>query len=510
MRTKQAFKNAAASLLLQLTLALSGFLIPRFFIALYGSPVNGLVSSLSQFIGYMGLVESGIGAAGTVALYDRLARSDSAGVDAVVSAARSFYLRSGVIFAALAGLLLLFYPAVVQGEIPDARFVRVMILLLSVNGVVDYFYLGKYRVLLTADQRGYVISCIQVVGTVVMTAVSLGLMALGASALAVKGSAAVIYLMRSGAVGLYVRRRYPTVNFRAKPDRAAFSQRWSALLHQVVGMLVTNTDVILLTLLLGAGALAEVSVYTVYNLVAYALVGLLNSLSNGLTSGFGQVMAAGEKDTLSASFRSYEYVFFQLVFLVFSVMAVLLFPFIRLYSADFQDGVVYLRRPLVALFTAASLLQTLRLPGLTLITAAGHFRQTRLRAVAEAVINLAVSIALIRPLGICGVLIGTCASYLYRTTDVIVYAAKHFLPGSLALTARRLLRNVLAAAAVVAAGLWLIPQEIGGWLAWIGWAALFTLCAAAAVGLVNLLAEPKEFRTLASRLPALARRFTRR
>ncbi|MFR1477082.1 MAG: hypothetical protein ACLSB9_16005 [Hydrogeniiclostridium mannosilyticum] len=73
MRTKQAFKNALMSLLLQLVLALSGFIIPRFFITLYGSPVNGLVSSISQFISYMGLVEAGIGAAGTVALYRPIA-----------------------------------------------------------------------------------------------------------------------------------------------------------------------------------------------------------------------------------------------------------------------------------------------------------------------------------------------------------------------------------------------------------------------------------------------------
>ena len=102
MRTKLAFRNAAASLLLQLTLALSGILLPRFFIAVYGSPVNGLVSSITQFISYMTLVEAGIGAAGTVSLYQPLARGDLPSVSRIVSAARRFYLRSGALFAALA------------------------------------------------------------------------------------------------------------------------------------------------------------------------------------------------------------------------------------------------------------------------------------------------------------------------------------------------------------------------------------------------------------------------
>ena len=69
MRTKQAMKNVATSFLLQIVLALSGIIVPKFFIEVFGSSVNGLVSSINQFITYMSLVEAGIGAAGTVALY---------------------------------------------------------------------------------------------------------------------------------------------------------------------------------------------------------------------------------------------------------------------------------------------------------------------------------------------------------------------------------------------------------------------------------------------------------
>ena len=63
MRTKQALKNMVASLMLQIVVALSGIIVPRFFTAFYGSTVNGFVSSVNQFITYMNLVEAGIGAA---------------------------------------------------------------------------------------------------------------------------------------------------------------------------------------------------------------------------------------------------------------------------------------------------------------------------------------------------------------------------------------------------------------------------------------------------------------
>lgn len=58
------------------------------------------------------------------------------------------------------------------------------------------------------------------------------------------------------------------------------------------------------------------------------------------------------------------------------------------------------------------------------INIAQHFEKTKWRAVAEAVINLSVSLILTYKFGIYGVLLGTIAALLYRTNDVIIYAAR--------------------------------------------------------------------------------------
>ncbi len=500
MRTKQAFKNLVASLLLEAVLALSGLIIPRFFTALYGSPVNGLVSSINQFITYMSLVEAGIGAAGTVALYGPLAQKNYTEINEIVSAARAFYLRSGWIFVALVAALVGFYPAIVQSEIADAGFVRMMIVILSLSGIVDYFFLGKYRVLLMADQKGYVIYTVQIVGTILMTVVSLVLIEWECSALLVKGVAAAIYILRSIAVALYVKKRYPQVSFRAKPNMFAFGQRWSALLHQIVGMIVNNTSIVLLTVMLPQNALIEVSVYSVYNLVAYALRTLISSICNGVQSSFGLVLSNNESDVLKKSFSTYEFIVFIGVFFCYICMAVLLYPFICLYCADFSDGSLYARWSLVILFTAVGLIQTLRLPAQSIINAAGHFKQTQGRAIMEAVINLVVSVALIRRFGMIGVLLGTLVSYLYRSLDVILYSAKYLLRGTVKKTFIRVLRNSVTAAALIAVGIKLIPMNMGSWLTWIVCSVVFAVCAGVVLLLVNFVFERKEFSTCLMRV----------
>lgn len=505
MRTRQALKNMITSLMLQVVLAVSGIIVPRFFTALYGSPVNGLVSSISQFITYMGLVEAGIGAAGTVALYGPVARNETNEINGIVSAARTFYLRSGMIFVGLVAALVACYPFVVKNEIQDVQFIRIMILVLSFNGIVDYFYLGKYRVLLLADQRGYVISIAQMVGTVAMMVVSILLMELGASALLVKGVTAVVYLLRSMAVAVYVKRHYPLISFHEKPKMSAFSQRWAALLHQVVGMIVNNAAVVLMTLFIRTNALVEISVYSVYNMIGYSLVSLMNAISNGLGSGFGQVISQNEKEVLNKSYSSYEFLFFMVIFIAYACMLVLLHPFIKLYSADFADAQVYARWSLVILFSLAGLLQCIRLPGLTIICAAGHYKQTQGRAILEAAINLVASLSLIGSLGLPGVMIGVCLSYLYRTTDVIIYTAKHFVHGSLGRTFKRLVSNGVVFAAVVWLGFRFIPQQMSGWVAWFGYAVVYGVGVCITFAVVNLALNPKEGKALSIRIRDLIR-----
>lgn len=496
MRTKQAFTNAIFSLFLQLTLAISGLIVPRFFIAVYGSAINGLVSSISQFITYMSLVEAGVGAAGTVALYGPLADSDTKRINGILSATRSFYLRSGLIFLGLVMGLVALYPLLVNNEIQDVSFIRIMIIVLSVNGLVDYFFLGKYRVLLLADQKGYVIYGVQIIGTIIMTAVCIWQIHIGCSALLVKGTAAIIYIFRSLAVILYVKTKYPKVNFKVPPHKDAFNQRNAALLHQIVGVIANNAAVILLTVLVKKDALAEVSVYSVYNLVFYSLSSLLNAIFNGLTPSFGQVISKNEDETLKRSYSSYEFLMFLIIFICYICMAVLLYPFIKLYSTDFTDGVNYLRWELVALFSLAGILQAIRIPGLTIICAAGHYKETQSRAILELIISLVVSISLTSFLGIVGVASGLCASYLYRSFDVIVYTAKYFVKGTLKQSLLRLLRNLFVAAISILGGLYLIPQNTDSWLVWLIGAVALALASAILLVLINFIFEPKEIKNI--------------
>ena len=114
---------------------------------------------------------------------------------------------------------------------------------------------------------------------------------------------------------------------------------------------------------------------------------LMTSFSNGLTAGFGEVIAKNEEETLKKSYSSYEYMYFVIMFIVIACMGVLILPFVGVYTINLTD-VQYVRPVLGILFTLIVFMQNVRIPGLTIICAAGHYKETRYQAILEAVINI--------------------------------------------------------------------------------------------------------------------------
>ena len=94
-------------------------------------------------------------------------------------------------------------------------------------------------------------------------------------------------------------------------------------------------------------------------------------------------------------------------------------PFISVYmrNSDIEYNVPYL----ALLFCLIQILSSTRMVANNLISIAGHMPQTMGRSAIQAGINVVVSLALVYPLGIHGVLIGTVVSLLYRTNDIILY-----------------------------------------------------------------------------------------
>ena len=171
------------------------------------------------------------------------------------------------------------------------------------------------------------------------------------------------------------------------------------------------------------------------------------------------------KDRLKQVYDQYEFVYFIIVTIIYSCCGSLILPFVRLYTQG--QAIAYENTLIAMLFLFIGLANNIRVPADTIITAAGHFKETQWRAAAEASINLTLSLILIHPLKIVGILLGTMVSFLYRSTDIIIYTYKYILNKKLFMCIKRIVRMILTIALCIFINAFILKRfHIYSWHDW--------------------------------------------
>ncbi|MDZ4996986.1 polysaccharide biosynthesis C-terminal domain-containing protein [Clostridium perfringens] len=421
-RTKNAIKIILGSATLQITIVICGLILPRFILEYYGSEVNGLVSSLKQFLTYFTVVSSGISVASYSALYKPILEKDYDKINGILSATAIFFKKSAYIFSIFMMLLAVLYPLLVKSSIPKMQ-VIILIFILSSGTLIDYIILSKYRVIANADQKAFVESNIQAQGIVLNTVISIILIKLGFSIISVQLVATIVYLIRAFRLIKYVKKNYPFLNYKKDPDMESIKDRWSAFYYQIAGMIIGNTPIIILTLLCG---LNDVSIYSVYNMVFVSLNMIVGIFSSGLAAPFGNIIASGDKYGLNNSYNTYEFLFLFFSFLCYSCALILINPFISIYTNNITT-INYLIPFLGVMFVINGISRVIRIPAVTLVEASGKFKDNTNLNIIEAIINVILSVIFTIKFGIIGVLVGASIAALLRSVLYIFYVDKNIL-----------------------------------------------------------------------------------
>ena len=467
MRTQKSIVNILVGVLLQLTVMLCGFLVKNIFIEVYGSTVNGLVGAVDQIISSLAIVEGGISAASVAMLYAPLQDRSYKKIEDILDSSRKFFIKSGFIFLLLVTLIIIFYPYLVAQQVPITE-VRLLIIVLSAGGVIEFFLFSKYKVLLIADQKIYILDMLQAVSQIVSTVVILFLIQNNVHYLIVRSMGAVVIAARLLMVYLYFRKTYPQLKFGRSKQKVDLPQRWGVLYHQISSVVLYNTDLFLITVFMGAGSLVEVSIYGVYNLIALSVINIISSITSGVQASFGDLLVSKDDTKIKNVFRKFELITFYIISIIYICFTVLLGPFIQVYTASFTDA-NYINFGFVVLFSIIVVCQGIRIPTVTVVAAAGHYKQTQFRALAEATINIVVSIALIPIFKVYGILLGTITAYLYRNTDLLLYVNKYLIKGILTPTLKRMIMFITTIVATSASLLYLMKDiVIYSYFQWIG------------------------------------------
>ena len=474
----------------QIVTALFGFILPSMILNTYGASLHGYTTTVSNIMSYVALVNAGLAPAAVQALYTPLAQKDTYRLNQILNAIDHFYTISGCLYTIAIAIIASVLPFILTNQLPSTIIVLLMIVI-GASSTLECFVYSKYKVLLQADQKLFVVSVADTIMYFVRICLQVILIWAKVSIVFVMSIPTVMVIFRMMILSIYCKRNYPGLDKKVKRDNSALSKRWSAMAHQLAGLIVYNTDVTLLSLF---GSLVQVSIYSVYNLVFQKLYELLtNIFSSGTLASFGQLMSENKRDSLLRNYDLYEYGYYIIITFVYGVSASMILPFVSVYTKKYTD-IPYVDVKLAALFMLIGFANNMRIPCLTMINAAGHFKETQWRAILEAVINITVSLLLIKPLGMYGLLIGTICSFVYRTTDIIYYTHKHILVTSCKKTTLRVLRVALVICInVVLYKLFIGKYVMANWGEWIEYAMITSLIALITTVFVYFITERKQF-----------------
>lgn len=484
-RTKKFFYNTVATAFYQIIVMLAGFITPRFMLKYYGSEINGLVSSINQFIVSFNLVEAGLSGAAIYALYKPLAEENYKGINSIVSAAKKFYMQSGYIFLSLTIGLAAIYPLLVKTDAVTPFNVGLLVLILGVNGTLEFFTLAKYRVLLTADQRTYIVSLASIVQIVLNTLIIVVLASREVNVVLLRFVALFSIFFRSLILMIYVNFKYKFIDYKERPNLDALNKRWDALYLQILGAIQTGAPIVILTFV--AHNLKIVSVYAIFNMIIVGLNGILSIFISGLSASFGDVIVKREHGVLQKAYREFELFYYMLITIIYSTAFITIMPFIRIYTSGITD-INYNLSLVGFLFVLNGLLFNIKTPQGMLVISAGLFKETKIQATVQGVIVAIVGIILGPFINIIGVLIGSILSNIYRDIDLMFFIPKNVTRLSVRKTATRIIR-IFVSIGVVWIPFFFIEISSTSFLSWMKDAAVVLISATFIVLIINFLFE---------------------
>lgn len=438
-RTKAFLKNSMSQGLLQITTFALSLLTSRIMLSCYGSEINGLVSSINQFISYAKLVEAGLAGAAVYALYAPLASKDEKEINMIVSATKRDYLNTGILFTIIMLFIAVLYPNFVEVTVLSNKETFCLVLILGISGAMSFFITAKYRALFTADQKQYVLAYSSLF-SVILNALIIIVAGkiLHVEILILKLLCAFVAIAPIFVYIAFQRKHYPRLSF-ADSKGYKIKSRGAVFINEIFGTIHFGSPIVIITAFCN---LLEVSVFSVYKTVFSGINSMCNSLIIPMSASFGETLAIEDKRPFKKAYSEFELVYYAMSSVIYSCACVLILSFVSIYTAGVTD-VNYIRPVFAVLFALDAAICNMYGPQAVVIRAGGLFKEARVQTIIQAFTTLVMGVLLTSVLGISGMLIASSISNFIRVILALRLVSKQKLGISTKQTIKRIVASMI-------------------------------------------------------------------
>ncbi|MFE4764214.1 lipopolysaccharide biosynthesis protein, partial [Bacillus mycoides] len=218
-----------------------------------------------------------------------------------------------------------------------------------------------------------------------------------------------IYTIQNVVNGRVVSKNYPYIKTKEKysidketKENLIINVK-AMFLHNIGGYIVFGTDNILISSFVG---LAMVGIYSNYTMIINQLSALVNPILNGIEASVGNLIATENNDKSYSIFK----VIYLVNFWIFSFCTIFLYNLLEPFIGWWLDKKYLLNNIVFVVILINFYLTGMRTAIAIFKNKAGLFVQDKYVPLVEAIINLSLSIVLVKIFGLVGIFIGTAIS----------------------------------------------------------------------------------------------------
>ena len=409
MRVKKSFLNAVSGSLILIIRAILMFAVRIVFVRTLGKMYLGVDSLFTNVLLVLSIADSGINTAINFSLYKPLADKDYKKVSSLMTFYKKVYRILGFAVLIIGLIFMPFLSFIIKESVPN---IYLYYLIYLATTVVTYFISYKDS-LLNADQNQYQSSLIVGSTYIIMYILRIIFLLVLPNFFVFAIIQLIMMIIQRVLVNRYITKKYDYISFKSSDkiskseEKKIFKSIKSMFLNKIGFYLVNGTDNIIISALPKLG-LGTVAVYTNYYSVVGMLENIISKAVSGVTSSFGDLAVKESKDVQQKVFDIISFLSF-LIFGLFSVgFMFLLTALIKIcFGASF--GVSSATLLIICLnFYITGVLRPLDI----IKEATGNYIQDRYANIAQAIINIILSIVLGIKFGLFGVVLATFISYI--------------------------------------------------------------------------------------------------
>lgn len=405
-------KNMLASMLGQLSNNLLRFLCRTVFVYTLGKEYLGISSLYTNILTILSVSELGFSTVITYCLYEPLAKHDIPRIQSLMTFFKKAYRVVGAIILVVGLCILPLLPYLMVGTTDKVNIYEYYLLYLA-QTVISYVFFAYKGTILIADQKKYLYDIAYYIVQASMNLLQIVVLFTLHSFFVYTLIAVFCDAAQNVATAVIADKKYPFLRqpgekLSREQKKEVFQQVYATSLYKVCTTIGTSTDNLVISSNI---SVLMVGIYDNYAMIVQVIHKVLQGVFQAFTSSIGNLYVTESREKNEFIFRCLDLMNSWLLTFCSVCFLMLFQPFISLWIGE-EYCLTYPEVIIISLNFASMYLQNVVQ---IYKTAAGLFIYGKYRPVLSAVLNLVVSILLVRVLGLIGVLLGSIISRTVTT-----------------------------------------------------------------------------------------------